>query len=177
MRPQIVLKVTQKTTNHGSKQQKTVEDGLYLKTITQWLQKKDLKIMRDTEEILKADQQDTSIEWDWVMLKWPTSHNTRSKEKIKSKKEAIWKASAAPHSAPFMSQKLQSTSESSRKERIQNILMDWWSRTSWWIDRMKLHVERILSEKQIRMGTTRTRPRRNRKIRATDPDSREWEIA
>ena len=94
-------KVTTNTTTHGSKQQKTVEDGLYLKTTTQWLQKKDLKIMRDTEEILKADQEDMSTEWGWVTMKWPTSHNTESKRQIKSQKmKQSWKAvAAAPQSA------------------------------------------------------------------------------
>ena len=32
-------------------------------------------------------------------------------------------------------------------------------------------------EKQIRLDTTQTLPRRNRKIRVTDPDSKEMEIA
>ena len=37
------------------------------------------------------------------MIKMPTSHN-KVKEKIKNQNEAIWKAAAAPHSAPCMSQ-------------------------------------------------------------------------
>ena len=37
---------------------------------------------------------------------------------------------------------------------IQNILMDWWSRTSWWIDRKKTTWGKSTSEKQIRLGTT-----------------------
>ena len=53
-------------TNHGSKQQKTVENGFYLLSTAQWLQRKDLKTMRDKEGIIRADQQDTSTEWDWV---------------------------------------------------------------------------------------------------------------
>ena len=30
-----------------------------------------------TEETLKADQQDTLTEWEWVAMKWPTSHSTQ----------------------------------------------------------------------------------------------------
>ena len=33
-----------------------------------------------------------------------------------------------------------SSSNCSRKEIIQNILMDWWPRTSWWIDRKKSYM-------------------------------------
>ena len=178
MRPKTLLKVTTNTTTHGSKQQKTAEDGLYLKTITQWLQKKDLKIMWDTEEILKADQQDTSTEWDWVMMKWPTSHITKAKKQIKSQKMKQFgkqlQQLRTPHPA---CRRVAGTSKCSRKDMIQNILMDWWSRTSWWIDREKTTWGKNSSEKQIRLGTTQTRPRWNRKIRVTDPDSREMKIA
>ena len=79
-----------------------------------------------------------------------------------------------PH---FACRKVAGTSKCSRKERIQNILMDWWSRTSWWNDREKITWRKNTLGKQVRQETTQTRPRQNQKIRVTDPDSREMEIA
>ena len=38
------------------------------------------------------------------MMKWPTSQNTKFKKRSKINNEAIWKAAAAPHYAPCMSQ-------------------------------------------------------------------------
>ena len=93
--------------------------------------------MRDTEEILKADKQDTSMEWDWVMTKWPTSHNTKSKKRSKVKNEAIWKAAAAPHSAPCASESCRHKQMVEKREWSRTSWMDWRSRTSWWVDSEK----------------------------------------
>ena len=57
------------STKLGSTQQKTAEDGLYSRKITQWLQKKDMKIIRECEEILITYQRGTSMEWDWATKK------------------------------------------------------------------------------------------------------------
>ena len=54
---------------HESMQQKTAVDGVYSKKNTQWLQKNDMKTMREWDEIIKADQRDTSTEWDWATKK------------------------------------------------------------------------------------------------------------
>ena len=103
--------------------------------------------MRDTEGI-KADQQDRSTEWDWVMTKWPTSHTTKPKKSSK--------AAAAPRPAHRTSQGCRHK-QMVEIEMIQNILMDRWSRTSWWIVRKKLHEERILR----RSSYGWTQPRRD----------------
>ena len=86
-------KAATKSTKHGSTQQKTAEDGLYSKKITQWLQKKDITIMREWEEMLITDQRGTSMEWDWATKKWPTSHNTKWKDdqSKKWKNDDFWK--------------------------------------------------------------------------------------
>ena len=39
-----------------------------------------------------------------MMMKWPTSHDTKSKKRSKVKNEAVWKTAAALHSAPCVSQ-------------------------------------------------------------------------
>ena len=49
-------------------EQKAVEDGLHWKTTTQRQQQKNLRKMRESEETLKASQQDTLTEWDWVTM-------------------------------------------------------------------------------------------------------------
>ena len=167
MRPKTLQKVT---TNHGSRQQKIVEDGRYLQATTQWLQKKDLKIIRDTEEILKADQQDTSTEWDWVMMKWPTSHNTKWKKRSKIKNEATLESSTlrTPHVARLQAQ------ATVREKK--------YSRTSWWIDDQELRDwltekkttwGKNTSAKHLRLDTTQAWPKRSRIIRVTDPVSKE----
>ena len=101
--------------------------------------------MRDTEEIVKADQQDTSMEWDWVTMKWPTLHNTKSKQNSNVKNEASWKAAAAPHSAPCMSQSCKHKQMFEKRKdpehldglMIKNFVMDW-------LTERKLHGEKIL---------------------------------
>ena len=84
--------------------------------------------MRDTEEILKADQQDTSTEWDWVMMKWPTSHNTRSKEISKVEKKQF---------ESFSSSALR-TLHVAKLQAQANVRENKFSRTSWWIDDQEL---------------------------------------
>ena len=102
-----------------------------------------------------------------MMMKWPTSHNRKSKERSKVKNEAIWKATAAPHSAPCMSQSCRHKQMFEKRNDPEHLdgLTD------------KTTRRKHTSEKQIRLGTNQTRPRRIRKISATDPDSRKMEIA
>ena len=107
---------------------------LYSKTITQCLQEKELKVVREPEEILKVDQQDTSMEWDWATTKWPTSHNTKIKEKIKVKIK----------SEAFLGKRQQLRNQ--LRKHILRVAKLWShasarvkrSRTSWWIDHREL---------------------------------------
>ena len=114
---------------------KTVEDGRHSKTMTQWLQKKDMKVMREPEEILKADQRVASMEWDWATTKWPTSRETSQREDQSQPKK--WRFFCGRYQQlrkqHLARRKVVGTCKRS-SEKIQNTLMDWWSRTSWWIE-------------------------------------------
>ena len=82
--------------------------------------------MREWQEIFKADQRYTSMEWDWATKKWPTSHDKKLKDDLSKKWK--WKflgnsSSSAISSANSTQRKLM---ENSSTSVIKNFVMGWW---------------------------------------------------
>ena len=101
-RQKTFLKAAAKSTKHGSTQQKTAEDGLYSKKKTQWLQKNDLKIMREWSKPTSEIRQRSETE----RRRSGQHHITQSLKKTKVKSEMkILKDAGAPQSVPHASPK------------------------------------------------------------------------
>ena len=127
-----------------------------------------MKVSKPTSKI----RQRSEIEWRWS----GQHHTTQSERKDQTSKMKQFGRQQQLRTPHLACRKVAGTSKCSRKEMIQNILMEWRSRTSWWIDR-KLHGERTLRRSRYDWA----QPRRDQdgigKICVTDSDSRETEIA